>query len=173
MRYSLLLSILFPLLLPPIFFLISGQPNPLWLLWHDFPFVICFLYIFHSPHFSIFPNFLPISSFPPSSSQSGRNKFVQVGERKEGSFGKRAKAELTAEQSRPGGSSFVTATTEKVEVGEGKGKSPPILFVFPQKYNLSFFGGNYSFVYQSQSMSKILAISPCFLVPMGMTGRLD
>lgn len=56
-----------------LFSFISDQAHLFWLCWHYCLFAVCFPYNFHSSHFSTFPNLLPISCFPPSSSQSSKN----------------------------------------------------------------------------------------------------
>ena len=154
---------------PPIF--PYFWPSPLSLaVWLSFSFIICFPYLSHSPHFSTFPNFLPIRSFPPSSSQCSKNNFGQAGNRKPDSFDKWAKPELTAEQSRPKGPSTAAETPKKVEA-VGKWQSLRFVHLLTE-ISSGVLWGHYSYVYQSLSMSKILATSPCYLVPVGMSGRL-
>lgn len=112
------------------FSFISDQPHLLRLLWHYYPFIICFFHAFHSPHFSTFPSLLHISFFPLSSSQNSKNNFGQAGNRKSDSCYPGAKPELAAEWiEKVWGILCNQSNCKKVEA-EGRGPRP-ILFIYP------------------------------------------
>lgn len=137
-------------------------------------FILCFPCLFHSSHFSTFPNLLPISSFPRCYSQRSKTHPGQAGKRNQTVLIKEPSLSCLQNRASLGGPGTARAMAQRVEAAEGRGQSPspPRLLHLPAKLSPQVLWEGYSCIDQSQSMNVILATNPCFLVTVGRTGGL-
>ena len=137
-------------------------------------FILCFPCLFHSSHFSTFPNFLPVGSFPICCSQRSKSHFGQAGKRDQTALINEPGLSCLRNRASPEGPGTAGVMAQRVEAAEGKGQSPspPHLRHLPAKLSPQVLWESYSCTGQSQSMSKILPTNTCFLEPLGRTGGL-
>lgn len=125
---------------PRLFSFTSNQAHLFWLGWHYCLFTICVPYNFHSSHFSTSPNLLPVSSFPPSSSQNSKKKLGPARNSELDSCDPWALHAWAAAEGAGLGDWCGHSNFKKVEAG-AKGWGPA-LFIHLPRLNLRLYGEN-------------------------------